>query len=165
MVAQYRTVKQYSTMVLLDMSVSVSTEPHYLQSLDKRSHNFIFSMLKHYNYPVNPLCAMAAQGMKTVYADPWNTSMWRAFVVPTGRTTMYESCDYLRPSMLPRRCPWHRWVNPRRLQVTMGPPSIIVKAMDTDESYGNTIVLIVLKNELTTTAYEPFHVWTWWMRC
>ena len=25
---------------------------------------------------------MAAQGIKTVYADPWNTSMWRAFVVP-----------------------------------------------------------------------------------
>jgi hypothetical protein len=25
---------------------------------------------------------MRAQGMKTVYADPWNTSMWRAFVVP-----------------------------------------------------------------------------------
>ena len=26
--------------------------------------------------------AMRAQGMKTVYADPWNTSMRRAFVVP-----------------------------------------------------------------------------------
>jgi hypothetical protein len=39
------------------------------------SHNIIFSMLKLYYYPVNPLCAMAAQGMKTVYADPWNTSM------------------------------------------------------------------------------------------
>ena len=25
---------------------------------------------------------MRAQGMKTVYADPWNTSMRRAFVVP-----------------------------------------------------------------------------------
>ncbi len=46
-----------------------------LQSLDKRSYNFIFYMLKRYYYPVNPLCAMAAQGMKTVYADPWNTSM------------------------------------------------------------------------------------------
>jgi hypothetical protein len=30
--------------------------------LDKRSCNFIFYMLKHYYYPVNPLCAMAAQG-------------------------------------------------------------------------------------------------------
>jgi hypothetical protein len=39
-------------------------------------------MLRRYYYLVNPLCAMAAQGMKTVYADPWNTSMWRAFVVP-----------------------------------------------------------------------------------
>ena len=39
-------------------------------------------MLKRYYYLVNPSCAMAAQGMKTVYADPWNTSMWRAFVVP-----------------------------------------------------------------------------------
>jgi hypothetical protein len=28
---------------------------------DKRSHNFIFSMLKRYHYLVNPLCAMAAQ--------------------------------------------------------------------------------------------------------
>ena len=37
-----------------------------LQSLDKRSHNFIFSMLKRYYYLVNPLCAMAAQGVKTV---------------------------------------------------------------------------------------------------
>jgi hypothetical protein len=46
-----------------------------LQSLDKRSHIFLFFMLKRYYYPVNPLCAMAAQGMKTVYADPWNTSM------------------------------------------------------------------------------------------
>ena len=43
--------------------------------LDKRSHNFIFSMLRRYYYLVNPSCAMAAQGMKTVYADPWNTSM------------------------------------------------------------------------------------------
>ena len=45
------------------------------KSRDKRSHNFIFSMLKRYYYPVNPLCAMAAQGMKTVYAYPWNTFM------------------------------------------------------------------------------------------
>ena len=37
------------------------------KSRDKRSHNFLFSMLKHYYYPVNSLCAMAAQGMKTVY--------------------------------------------------------------------------------------------------
>jgi hypothetical protein len=53
----------------------VVTEYEYadlVQSLDKCSHNFIFYMLKHYNYPVNLLCAMAAQGMKTVYADPWN---------------------------------------------------------------------------------------------
>jgi hypothetical protein len=35
------------------------------ESLDKRSHNFIFSMLKRYYNLVNPLCAMAAQGMKT----------------------------------------------------------------------------------------------------
>ena len=41
----------------------------------KRSHNFIFSMLRRYYYLVNPSCAMAAQGMKIVYADPWNTSM------------------------------------------------------------------------------------------
>ena len=35
------------------------------KSRDKRSHNFIFfSMSKLYFYPVNPLCAMAAQGMK-----------------------------------------------------------------------------------------------------
>ena len=46
-----------------------------IQRLDKCSHNYIFSMLKHYNYPVNPMCAMAAHGMKTVYADPWNMSM------------------------------------------------------------------------------------------
>ncbi len=26
--------------------------------------------------------ANAAQGHETVYADPWNTSMWRAFVAP-----------------------------------------------------------------------------------
>ena len=32
--------------------------------LDKRSHNFIFYMLKRYYYLVNPSCAMAAQGMK-----------------------------------------------------------------------------------------------------
>jgi hypothetical protein len=37
-----------------------------LESLDKRSHNFIFFMLKRYYYPINPLCAMAAQGMKTI---------------------------------------------------------------------------------------------------
>ena len=36
-----------------------------LESLDKRSHNFIFFMLKRYHYLVNPSCAMAAQGMKT----------------------------------------------------------------------------------------------------
>jgi hypothetical protein len=42
----------------------------------------------------------------------------------------------------------------------MGPPLIIVKAMDNNESYGNTIVLTVLKNELTMTAYVPFHVRT-----
>ena len=35
------------------------------KSRDKRSHNFIFSMLKRYYYLANPLCAMAAQGMKT----------------------------------------------------------------------------------------------------
>jgi hypothetical protein len=43
----------------------VVTEYEYtdlVQSLDKCSHNFIFYMLKHYNYPVNLLCAMAAQG-------------------------------------------------------------------------------------------------------
>ena len=40
------------------------------------------------------------------------------------------------------------------------PLSIIVKAMDNDESYGNTIVLTVLKIELMTAAYEPFHVRT-----
>jgi hypothetical protein len=42
--------------------------------------------------------------------------------------------------------------------VTTGPPLIIFKAMDNDESYDNTIVLTVLKNELTMTAYVPFHV-------
>ena len=53
-----------------------------------------------------------------------------------------------------------RRVNRRLLCVTTGPPSIIVKAMDNDESYGNTIVLTVLKIELTMTAYVPFHVRT-----
>jgi hypothetical protein len=57
--------------------VRVSTQVTDLvtKPLDKRSHNFIFSMLRRYYYLVNPSCAMAAQGMKTVYADPWNTSM------------------------------------------------------------------------------------------
>ncbi len=39
------------------------------KSRDKRSQNFIFYMLKHYYYPVNPLYAMAAQGMKTGNRD------------------------------------------------------------------------------------------------
>jgi len=60
----YLSVKWYSTLVLTIWFVSAC------EYLDKRSHNFIFSMLKRYYYPVNPLCAMAAQGMKTVYADP-----------------------------------------------------------------------------------------------
>jgi hypothetical protein len=38
------------------------------------------------------------------------------------------------------------------------PSSITVKAMDPDESYGNTIVLTVLKNELMMTALVPLHV-------
>jgi len=85
-------VKWYSTPVLTIWFVSVYERVRMvpyerillesLQILDKCPHNFLFSMLKRYYYPVNPLCAMAAQGMKTVYADPWNTSMWRAFVVP-----------------------------------------------------------------------------------
>ena len=78
----------------------------------------------------------------------------------TGRTTMYESRAYLRPLTLPRRCHRHRRVNRRLLCVVTGPPLIIVKAMDNDESYGNTIVLTVLKIELTMTAYVPFHVRT-----
>ena len=58
------------------------------------------------------------------------------------------------------QCHQHCQVNRRHLRVMTDPPLIIVKAMDNDESYGNTIVLIVLKIELTTTAYEPFHVRT-----
>jgi hypothetical protein len=55
--------------------VSTQVTDLVTKPLDKRSHNFIFSMLRRYYYHVNPSCAMAAQGMKTVYADPWNTSM------------------------------------------------------------------------------------------
>ena len=53
-------------------------------------------------------------------------------------------------------------MNRRLLCVTTVPPSIILKEMDNDESYGNTIdiVLTVLKNDLPMTAYEPFHVRT-----
>jgi len=82
------TVLQYSQYGFVSVYERVRMVPYErillesLQILDKCPHNFLFSMLKRYYYPVNPLCAMAAQGMKTVYADPWNTSMWRAFVVP-----------------------------------------------------------------------------------
>ena len=38
------------------------------------------------------------------------------------------------------------------------PSSVKVKAMDPNESYGNTIVLTVLKNVLMMTALVPFHV-------
>ena len=73
---------------------------------------------------------------------------------------MYESRAYLRPSTLPRRCHRHRRVNRPRLRAMTIPSSIKVKAMDPDESYGNTIVLTVLKNVLMMTALVPFHVRT-----
>ena len=47
----------------------------------------------------------------------------------------------------PRRCHRHRRVNRPRLRAMTVPSSIKVKAKDPDESYGNTIVLTVLKNE------------------
>ena len=45
-----------------------------------------------------------------------------------------------------------------------GLPSIIVKATDNDVSYGNTIVLTILKNELMMAALVPFHVRTYGTR-
>ncbi len=59
-------------------------------------------MLKRYYYPVNPLCAMAAQGMKTVYQTHGIRLCDVRLLCLTGRTTMYESRAYLRPSTLPR---------------------------------------------------------------
>jgi hypothetical protein len=41
-----------------------------------------------------------------------------------------------------------------------GPLQFLVKAMDCDESYCNSIVLTILKNELTINALVPLHVWT-----
>jgi hypothetical protein len=45
--------------------VSMQVTDLVTKPLDKRSHNFIFFMLRRYYYHVNPSCAMAAQGMKT----------------------------------------------------------------------------------------------------
>ena len=103
---------------------------------------------------------MHAQGMKTVYQTHGTRLCDVHLLCLTGRTTMYESRAYLRPSTVPRRCHRHRRVNRRLLCVTKGSPSIIVKATDNDESYGNTIVLTVLKNVLMMTALVPFHVRT-----
>jgi hypothetical protein len=49
--------------------VSTQVKDLVTKSRDKRSYNFIFSMLKRYHYLVNPSCAMAAQGMKTLGYD------------------------------------------------------------------------------------------------
>ena len=65
------TVKWYSTLVLTIWFVS-ACEYAGNGSRYKAINALIilYFMLRQYYYLVNPSCAMAAQGMKTVYADP-----------------------------------------------------------------------------------------------
>jgi hypothetical protein len=118
-----------------------------------------------YYYRVNPLCYVCT-GYENSLCRPMEYVYAKCFccALPAELQCMSRLLNRDHQRCL-RRCHWHRQVNCRHLRVTMDPPSIIVKAMDNDESYGNTIVFTVLKIELTTTAYEPFHVRTWRTRC
>jgi hypothetical protein len=81
----------------------------------------------------------------------------------TGQTMMYMSplATINTAALSSSTSLWE----PLLLLCDNGSPLILVKAVSLDEFYENTIVLTVLKIELTTTAYAPFHVWTWWTRC
>jgi hypothetical protein len=58
--------------------------------------------------------------------------------------------------MLPRGRDRHRQGSHRRHRATTAPSPIFSKSADPDESYGNAIVLIILKDVLTTIIFSHY---------